>query len=435
MRRRKGYLTRRGKVYYAVWTVNGKKFRQSTGQRDRRNAETEMRRIMEPFVAGDEVATLQNIKARIEGRSAEIARIENERNPPLTVARAWAAYLSASDRPDSGERTLSDYAGYWSAFTDWLKQKHKDVVALRDVTATVAGEYARHLAKDRGLSGNSFNKHIGFLKLLYRVLKDRARLEGSNPWTGIRRKRAVSVSRRELTTDELRAMCGAASGELRLLFGVGIYTGLRLGDCCTLRWGEVDLPQRLIRRVPNKIARRNPRPVIVPIHADLAGMLSEIPASERGEYVLPDYAAMYLADTSATSRRIHDHFEACGVKTHRPGTGDGTDKRAVVEVGFHSLRHTFVSLCREADAPLAVVESIVGHASPAMTRHYTHVGESAAAVAINGLPSVLVEPGAPRALPSAKLIEAKPVRALTEKLTAKNWRKVRRELLKIVDAA
>ena len=45
-----------------------------------------------------------------------------------------------------------------------------------------------------------------------------------------------------------------------------------------------------------------------------------------------------------------------------------TGTRAVVEVGFHSLRHTFVSLCRAAGAPLSVVEAIVGHASPAMTR-------------------------------------------------------------------
>jgi Phage integrase family len=61
----------------------------------------------------------------------------------------------------------------------------------------------------------------------------------------------------------------------------------------------------------------------------------------------------------------------------------------VVEVGFHSLSHTFVSLCRESNAPLAVVESIVGHSNPAMTRHYTHVGELAAGQAVAALPWVM----------------------------------------------
>jgi len=150
--------------------------------------------------------------------------------------------------------------------------------------------------------------------------------------------------------------------------------------------------------------------------------------AQRGGYVLPDTAALYLRDTSATSKRIHDHFEACGVKTHRRGTGEGTDKRAVVEVGFHSLRHTFVSLCRESNAPLAVVEAIVGHSNPAMTRHYTHVSELAAAHAVNALPAVMGDTPAP-ALPPAKLIDAAPVRALAEKLTPRNAARVKAELL------
>src|SRR6267154_1030762 len=69
----------------------------------------------------------------------------------------------------------------------------------------------------------------------------------------------------------------------------------------------------------------------------------------------------------AVTDKVQSHFKTCGIKLHKRGTGtDG--RRAVVEVGFHSLRHTFVSLCRESNAPLAVVESIVGHGNPAMTR-------------------------------------------------------------------
>jgi hypothetical protein len=53
------------------------------------------------------------------------------------------------------------------------------------------------------------------------------------------------------------------------------------------------------------------------------------------------------------------------------------------------LRYSFVSTCRRADAPLAVVESLVGHSTPAMTRHYTDVGDEAARRAIGALPSML----------------------------------------------
>jgi len=439
VRKRTGYLIRRGKVFYAAWNVAGKKFMQTTGKRDRREAETELRRIMEPFVAGDEVATLQNIAARIEGRTAEMTRLEDERNPPLSFDRAWDAYLSATGRPDSGEHTLRDYEGYFDAFAAWMKKIHPDATTLRAVTFATTGEYAAHLTAERGLSSNSFNKHVRFMELLFRVLKEPARLT-VNPWEGIKRKRAIMESRRELTIDELKTVCAAATGEMRLLFAIGIYTGLRLGDCTTLRWGEVDLRRGLIRRIPGKVARRNPRPVIIPIHAVLNTILNEIPVRERGPYVLPETAALYLRDTSATSKQIHDLFEACHVKTHRPGTGKtrttddkgkviiiDSGKRAVVEVGFHSLRHTFVSMCREANAPLSVVESIVGHSNPAMTRHYTHTSELAAASAVNSLPPVMGDMSV-LALPPAKLIDAAPILALADKLNAKNWKTIRDEL-------
>ena len=52
----------------------------------------------------------------------------------------------------------------------------------------------------------------------------------------------------------------------------------------------------------------------------------------------------------------------------------------------------------EEPAPLAVVESIVGHSSPAMTRFYTHVGEIAAANAVASLPAIMgdAKPEAPK---------------------------------------
>jgi integrase len=422
-------LIRRGKVFYASWTVAGKKFMRTTGKRDRREAEKELHRIMEPFVAGDEIATLQNIAARIEGRKADLARLENERNPPLTVIGAWSAYRTAPGRPDSGKRTLSDYEGYFGALYDWLKRSHPDITALRDVTTEMAGEYTAYLTGERKLSANSFNKHVRFLELLFRVLKNPARLT-ENPWEGIKRKKVFSESRRKLEMDELKAVCAAASGEMRMLFALGIYTGLRLGDAATLRWAEVDLRRQIIIRVPNKIARsqRKNKDVFIPIHPVLAVMFSELPREDRGEYVLPDTAALYLANPSALSKRIHDHFEVCGLKTHLLGTGEGTDKRAVVKVGFHSLRHTFVSLCRESNAPLSVVEAIVGHSNPEMTRLYTHVSVPASSTAVNALPSVIGE--------SPTLPPAKPkddhLRKIVERMTAATWKEDRARLLAIL---
>ena len=447
MRARQGYLFKRGETYYVAWRVNGKLFMRTTGETNKKKAEEKRASIMQPFVAGDETDVLQNIAARIEGRKAEIAKLENERHPPLTLELAWSAYLESPNRPDSGERTLKDYSGYFTGFTAWMKEQHADKPALRDVTPAIAAAYAVHLARIR-LSPNSFNKHVRFLELIYRVTRDRAR-PAVNPWEDINRKRVISVSRRELTIEELKRLCLDATGELRILLALGIYTGLRLGDCATLRWGEVDLARGIIRRVPSKTARRNPKPVLVPLHGTLRTMLDGIPAITRQDYVLPEFAALYIRSSSEMSKRIHEHFEDCGVKTQRPGTGrvvkkdaDGKDRkvstgtRAVVEVGFHSLRHTFVSMCREANAPLSVVEAIVGHSNPAMTRHYTHTSEAAAGAAVAALPDItgqaIVKPALPAA-DSEALLKAK-VRDLAVRLTLENTATVREQLLSLVGA-
>lgn len=268
-------------------------------------------------------------------------------------------------------------------------------------------------------------------------MKHKAKLTG-NPWESpkrggnIQRKRMITNSRRELTIDELRKICQTATGELQTLLALGIYSGLRLGDCATLRWGEVDLPRAMIRRIPNKTARRNPKPVIVPIHPILRDMLAVTPLDQRREYVLPEMAVLYAHNICAVTDKVQGHFKKCGIILHKPGTGED-GKRAVIEVGFHSLRHTFVSLCRESNAPLSVVESIVGHSSPAMTRHYTHVGELAAGRAVALLPSVMSE-ATPEPTKRGQDEILRDVQTILKNMSAKNWREKKSAALAILAA-
>ncbi len=76
-------------------------------------------------------------------------------------------------------------------------------------------------------------------------------------------------------------------------------------------------------------------------------------------------------------------FEDCGFTTRKQLPSRQIQTNVV---GFHSLRHSFVSFCANAGVPMAVVQSLVGHGSPAMTRHYTHISPEAAANAIQALP-------------------------------------------------
>jgi integrase len=186
-----------------------------------------------------------------------------------------------------------------------------------------------------------------------------------------------------LTVEELGQLIGAAkTPELKTLVALGIYTGMRLGDCCTLRCADV-AGGMIVRtnRKTGKVTR-------IPVHHALAPMLQG-----RGEYLLPEFADLYLNHRMSVVEKMNDLFADAGIVTT---SGEYSTGRARTVAGFHSLRHTFVSLCRTAGVPLAVVESLVGHTSAAMTRHYTHIGEAAAASAIALLPTVTGKSTVPR---------------------------------------
>lgn len=412
---------------------------------DRKQAEAERRRIMAPFQTGQTVETLRIIQASLTDAETQHQNVTEQARGGVPISQAWERYKASNERPDAGNATLRQYGFQWERFRGWLAKHKPNVKTLADIAPGMAQEYAGHLA-GANVSANTFNKHIGLLALVFRVLADDAGIT-SNPWERITRKKQRSNGRRELTTEELRRIVQASSGELRLLLAIGIYTGLRLGDCATLRWDEVDLARGRILRIPNKTAS-NGIAVKIPLFRDLAGALSDAKQTARGEHVLPESAAIYNSGSDTLTDRVQRHLFNAGIDCHASGTGyqierdtDGnpvmtdagnvklthTGKRAVVRVGFHSLRHSFVSLCREANAPLSVVESIVGHSNPAMTRHYSHTSDIEADKAVQALPT-LTDTDTLATLPARQPLPTW-ARELIESATAETWESVRAELL------
>ena len=244
------------------------------------------------------------------------------------------------------------------------------------------------------------------MREIFHVLAAKAGLV-DDPWEGVRLHADDCHSRRELTLDELERLLKAATkagNEWRRLFVVGIYTGLRLGDCCCLRWDSVNLERGVIQLVPTKTRKHaHGQPVTIPIHPSLAaelrlamdegkgkgeGFSDRINRIDRienvgsggpgkGMFVNPTLADYYKNCKWRISYGLELIFKAAHIETSVRIEGRRT---RTPEATFHSLRHTFVSLAANAGVPLPVVQSIVGHSSTAMTRHYYHENEEVAKI-------------------------------------------------------
>ena len=412
-----GTLRRIGRIWYAMFSVlddTGKRSRitRTTGETDKALARKKLEQWADDFAMKKATSRKDEDRQALTERLAEktatiekqIEKAREERQaaiealPALPLDFAWEAYRRSQARPDTGERTLADYESYYYALADWMTAHYPDMKELRQITRTEAEAFAADLRETR--SAGTFNKRIVFFRHFWKILaddtgkdplaKDPAALPAKlliNPWEKIQKRTVNAHSRRELTVEELGRVLADLTGEMRVLFAIGIYTGLRLGDCALLDWGAIDLVRGRIALVPRKTARHaNGKPVIIPIHPALGTILAETEPRKRKGYVLPETASAYNREPAIITNRIQRHFEACGIKTK---TEQGKGRKALTDVGFHSLRHTFVSLSANAGTPIQVVQAIVGHSNPAMTRHYFHESEAALTNAVAALPDVI----------------------------------------------
>ena len=356
------------------WTmrvsIKGVRYCRSTRTKDRAKAERILQRFLAPFGRG-------------------------ERRVPL--ADVWLEYVKSPNRNDLAPSTLHAKKNVWFHFAKWMEHNYLPVTDLAGVTSEAVAEYLACLRAS--LAGSSYNSRVCVLREIFHVLAEKAGIE-DDPWAGVRLRPDDSHSRRELTMVELERLLMAAKradvdtakrsatpwrNEWRKLFLVGIYTGMRLGDCCKLSWTSVNLSSGIIQLVPQKTKRHHGRIVTVPIHPALRSALEESPEGERGGFVLPTLAEYYMKSKWRVGHELGEIFRAAGIVTSIQIEGR---RNKTPEATFHSLRHTFVSFAANAGVPLHIVQSIVGHESTAMTRHYYHENEDALRQAVAAIPAI-----------------------------------------------
>lgn len=367
-----GYLILRGNTWYAAWhDRDGVLHREST------KFEKNDRDKALDFL-GDKVALarLSRREDRIavllreqEDTTERLGRLIQESSPPAvkqvgpTLGGLVQSFMDSPRRRDSSADMLERYRQQAGAFVAWAGPG----VELDAVDDDMADRYARHLMNK--YSPNTYNKHLNTLTSVWKAV-----CRGKpNPWSDIPRKELRTHVRRPFTDEEFDQMAAATDGEMHALLHIGRFTALRLGDAAAFRWSYI---KDGIVRVPS--THKTGAPVAMPLHPRLAEALARLP--RRGDFALPRLHAKYLRDSAAVSRMVGKVIESCGMTT---SSVVEKGKRRRPDLGFHSLRHTFVSRYIEGGLPADIVRQFVGHSSMMMTEHYTHLGDQAIVDAFN----------------------------------------------------
>lgn len=418
-RRRKGEgtLVKRGKNFSIRYIdENGKPKVKALGTSVEREAEKRAKEFMKLKAAiktkGSFVDSIAESKGIIDKQKIlEIKKtLSRTHGTNIRISEAFQIYLKDPNKSNAGESTLKEYKRYWQKFVDSVEN---DQLCLHEISSIQVREFASSLLDENPnpdrkiISPQTYNKIIRFCKMLVSTLSHTTGMK-ENPFDYLKTKQTKAINKRELSLKELDRLLEAAKGEFRLLFALGAYTGMRLKDAVLCRWENVDLSNNFIQVKPAKTERFN-KYINLPILPPLRIELDTLAICEESEFILPALANRYSSHRSNLTKDIKKTFSDAEIFSNNKGT-----------VGFHSLRHTFVSECAKAGVSLAIIQELVGHGSPAMTRHYTHIDKETTSAQISKLSKRLEGKG-------EKTLEE--VLVLVESMDNENWESIKGRIL------
>ncbi|MDE6435796.1 MAG: site-specific integrase [Lachnospiraceae bacterium] len=148
-----------------------------------------------------------------------------------------------------------------------------------------------------------------------------------------------------------------------------LYTGLRLGELCALKWTDFDFKNMslTVNRTVQRIAVQNGK--------DKTFLLETDPKSEDSKRIIPLTAE--IAELLVRLRGIRPYVFG-GEKPLEPRTMQYRFKKQLTEAGiddrnFHILRHTFATNCIENGMDVKALSEILGHSDVKITlNRYVH---------------------------------------------------------------
>jgi integrase len=301
--------------------------------------------------------------------------------------------------PKSGSRavTLRQYAETWCArrtnasakdearhvrlyvaTRDWLADKRLDEVKPVDIDRLVQElRDERKPDGSRRLSDKTIANALGVLKLIFSAAI-RADICVRQPVVlepGVL-KRRPSTEKETYTAGDVAVLTRhhAIPWPIRVLNALCLFAGLREGEACGRRWRDLDtssgpLAALLVRDQYDGRRLKTDRPRLVPVHPELAAMLSGWQADgfelytgrqpKPDDFIVPNVHVRRSAECHSRSsyyKAFIRYAEVAGVRTR----------------SLHATRHTFISLCRRGGARKDVLERVTHNARGDIVDRYTH---------------------------------------------------------------
>ncbi len=195
------------------------------------------------------------------------------------------------------ERYSDQCRSILTRFHAFMTEHHPHVSDITQVTKTMTEGFL-NAEEARQISNSTWND---ILKTVRGAFRHTLPAFHSNPFTGIPLRETHTIHRKPYSAEELKIILDAARGDdfVRPLVVTAMCTAMRRGDCCLLKWSDVDLVQRFITVKTSKTGETVEIPIFPLLYDELTVWVGKSDID-----VFPEQAKMFRTNPDGISYRI-----------------------------------------------------------------------------------------------------------------------------------
>jgi len=194
----------------------------------------------------------------------------------------------------------------------------------------------------RGISAATRGKILRYAKVIFRRAVSLEIIE-ADPCRAIRAPRVEKKEITFLAPEEVARLLDVAKDDLKPLFAVACYTGLRMGEITALQWKDVDFSKNLIN--VNKSWKQengfiSPKTFKSKRSVPMIQSLKEIMIRHYIRSGRPENETLVFPNTEGKPRDRH--------RLNNQHLNGARKKAGLPKIRFHDPRHTFASMMIES---------------------------------------------------------------------------------------
>lgn len=285
----------------------------------------------------------------------------------LGVKEKLVEFRSAKSRKSCGSNdTLGQWLDFWLDSADDIKETTRRIYK---------GHIENHIMPKLGkiplkkLNGEMIQNFVSSLqlapstvKVIFCVLRsaliyaeERGRV--LNVWSRVKLPKKVKTEVSILTLSEQKRLEEALvkSNDIGVL--LCLYTGLRIGELCALKWSDIDFERSLLH-VNGTQAQINGSTKIIPPKSKSSLRTIPVPAFIMEKLKLIPHEGNFVVSING------GHMN---VRTYRRRFKRILEDAGLPDIKFHALRHTFSTRALEVGMDFKTLSEILGHSTVAIT--------------------------------------------------------------------